>query len=189
MTAHTPTGFSPWKSEPEFQQLYDRLRGIAHARMARNAGHTLTPTGLVNEAMVRLLDSDMEKLYRDEAHFLATACIAMRHILVDHARRKGAQKRQPDLEAGVKSLRTLEHDLWNQRTAVLAPEMAIDVSRELDRIYESDPDKARFIELRAFAGLTFAEIGALLGMETKTVERRWRFVAAELRARLQGVVD
>jgi RNA polymerase sigma factor (TIGR02999 family) len=185
MPSDPATAFSPWKSEADFQQLYDRLRAIAHARMAGNAGHTLTPTGLVNEAMVKLLDSGNEKLYQDEAHFIATACTAMRHILVDHARRKGAKKRTGGAE-GAAPLSGLENELWNQRQIQLSPEAAIDVSRELDRIYERDADKAKFIELRVFAGLTFAEIGALLGLETKTAERRWRFVAAELRTRLNG---
>lgn len=178
--------FSPWKSDAEFQQLYNRLRAIAHARMAGNAGHTLTPTGLVNEAMLKLLDSKDRKQYQDEAHFIATACTAMRHTLVDHARRKGAQKRSSGAEGEASPSPQQEHDLWSQRAPKLSPETAIDVSRELDRLYEHDPEKARFIELRVFAGLTFAEIGALLGMETKTAERRWRFVAAELRTRLQG---
>jgi RNA polymerase sigma factor (TIGR02999 family) len=185
MSPDPVTRFSPWQSEAEFKQLYDRLRAIAHARMAGNSGHTLTPTGLVNEAMVKLLDSKTEKLYRDEAHFLATACTAMRHILVDHARRKSAYKRSNGGENADPS-GWPEHDLWSQRRIQLSPEAILDVSRELDRLSESDLEKAQLIELRAFAGLTFPEIGALMGLETKTAERRWRFAAAELRIRLQG---
>ena len=181
------TGFSPWNSEAEFQQLYDRLRAMARARMAGNEGHTLTPTGLVNEAMLKLLYSGEEKVYQDETHFIATACTAMRHILVDHARRKNAQKRSPGGEPAAPGTPHVEPELWAPPNLQLAPETAMDISRELDRLYDTNPEKAQFIELRVFAGLTFPEIGALLGMETKTAERRWRFLAAELRARLQGM--
>lgn len=146
--------------------------------MAGNGGHTLTPTGLVNEVMVKLLDGKPGS-YQDDAHFVATATTAMRHILVDHARRKAAVKRTNDEPAPV------DGDLWIEYRLQLSPEATLDVARELERLSETEPALVRLVELRVFGGLTFSEIGALMEIETKTAERRWRYASALLRSKLE----
>lgn len=171
-------GFSPWTDAASFQHLYQRLRIIARSRMAGNGGHTLTPTGLVNEAMVKLLDGSNAQ-FSDDAHFVATASTAMRHILVDHARRKTAVKRTNDNPVAT------ETDLWIEYRLQLSAEATLDVARELERLSSTEPELVRVIELRVFGGLTFSEIGALLNIETKTAERRWRYASALLRSKLE----
>jgi RNA polymerase sigma factor (TIGR02999 family) len=172
-------GFSPWADEAAFQELYRRLRSIARARMAGQASHTLTPTGLVNEVMLKMLGSEHPGHLNDESHFIATASTAMRHIMVDHARRKAALKRTNE------EPQPLHDDLWIEQRMRIAPEVTLDVAREMDKLAHDQPELVKVVEMRVFGGLTFVEIGALLGMETKTAERRWRYASALLRSKLE----
>jgi RNA polymerase sigma-70 factor (ECF subfamily) len=161
--------------------LYDRLRSLARAKMGgQAAAHTLDPTGLTNEAILRLLKCDASQI-KDEQHFLALAAEAMRQILVDHARAKTAGKRgggerpvslSDQVESGV-SLKSDPHE-------VLA------MSEAITSLQAEDAEAATIVKMRAFAGMDCAEIAALLGLSKRTVERRWRFALAELRVRLSG---
>lgn len=180
----TSNNFEPWSSEDALRPLYDRLRWIARSRLSGQSGHTLSPTGLVNEALARLLAAHSGKtepaVFHDEEHFIAAACEAMRHVLVDHARRKAAAKRQGGIQGDDFKGAAAGFELR------IAPEALLDINRELERLRETNAELARLVEMRVFGGLTFAEAGALLGMETKTAERRWRYAAALLRDRLGG---
>jgi RNA polymerase sigma factor (TIGR02999 family) len=170
--------------EPEQSQhlaivLYDRLRSLARARMSGQRGaHTLDPTGLANEAVLRLLKCDPSRI-RDEQHFLALAAEAMRQILVDHARAKTAQKRGDGAKA-----ESLSEDLHFSVQLRADPAEILSLSEALTALEEEDEDAATIVKMRAFVGMECDEIAALLGVSKRTVERRWRYAMAELRAKL-----
>lgn len=158
------------------EAVYGELRAIAGAYFReQRAEHTLQPTALVNEAFVRLIGSDPSAL-ESRAHFLALAAKAMRHILIDHARRKRADKRGGGMERV-----TLSGVLSS--TAEQAYD-AIDLDGALDRLAEIDERQARIVELRFFAGLKVTEAAALLGVSDRTVEMDWRMARAWLRREL-----
>ncbi len=159
--------------------LYEQLRAVARSRMAgQQAGHTLQPTALANEALAKILGSKAATI-RDEAHFLALAAEAVRQVIVDHARRKSAQKRGGPLRARV-------GDVDASPAPTFSPDLTLDLDLALSRLEAEDPDLATIVKLRTFSGLTTEEIGALLGVTRKTVERRWRYAAAVLRDQLAG---
>jgi RNA polymerase sigma factor (TIGR02999 family) len=160
--------------------LYDRLRALARARMAgQRAGHTLDPTGLANEAIVRLLKCDPDQI-KDEEHFMMLAAEAMRQILVDHARARATQKRgggvRPD---------SLDNECAAQAVQLrMDPLQLLALSEALDDFETQDPGAAAIVKMRNFAGMDCEEIAALLSLSRRTVERRWRYAMAELRVRL-----
>lgn len=172
--------FYPWQDDDALRSLYDRLRLIARARLAGN--YTISPTSLVNEALSRLLAASGrrgdEGRFADEGHFIASCCEAMRFVLVDHVRRKGAGKRTLDSPPELQPIAAGGIELKVPAEAIL------DLNRELDWLTAQDQLLAQLVEMRVFAGLTFVEIGALLNLPTKTAERRWRYATALLRDRL-----
>jgi RNA polymerase sigma factor (TIGR02999 family) len=160
--------------------LYDRLRALARSRMAgQRVGHTLDPTGLANEAIVRLLKCDASKINNEE-HFMMLAAEAMRQILVDHARARSAQKRG----GGVRP-ESLDRGQSSQAVQLrMEPLQLLALSEALDDFEKRDPNAAAVVKMRTFAGMDCDEIAALLGVSRRTVERRWRYAMAELRVRL-----
>lgn len=162
--------------------LYERLRSLAHAKMrGQRASHTLDPTGLANEAVIRLLKCDSASL-QDEDHFVRLAAEAMRQILIDHARARAAQKRG----AGAKpvSLDDLGgHDAIDLR---MDPDELLGLNEALASLERDEPETASIVKLRTFAGMDCEEIAALLGSSKRTIERRWRYAMAELRSRIEG---
>jgi len=159
-------------------RLYDELRRLARARMAHlPPGQTLQPTSLVNEVFMRL-SAEGDKPWRSEAQFFGAAAEAMRRVLVDHARRKHTQKRGGGWQ---------RHDpesLSDGLELHASPARVLDIDEALRALEAEDPDLATIVKLRVFSGLGTEEIGSLLGIARKTVERRWRFAAAALRAQL-----
>lgn len=152
--------------------LYRELRAIAGSQMARERGnHTLTPTALVHEAWLRLV-SGPQPAYRDRRHFLSIAAIAMRRVLVDHARGLLRDKRGGDL-ARV----TLDTGLA-QDGEDPAQLLAVDVA--LQRLAELDPTMARVVELRWFGGLTVEEAAEVLDTSPRSVNRAWTAARAWL---------
>lgn len=152
-----------------FDLLHAELRRIAGRFMARQAdGHTLQPTALVNEAYLRLVDRDAS--WADRAHFLNAAARAMRWILVDHARARGADKRK-----GVRV--TLDEE--RHGTADGVTEVVV-VHEALEKLEEVHPEHARVVELRYFAGLEYAEIAQVLGVTERTIYNRWKRAKAWL---------
>lgn len=156
--------------------VYDELRRLAAAYLAReSAAHTLQPTALVHEAYMRVSAQDGVEP-RNPAHLRALSAIAMRRVLVDHARGKKAAKRGGDwgkvtLEAG---LMEGEGDLD-----------ALELDAALNRLAEVDERRARVVELRFFGGLTNREVGEHLGVSETTVEADWRFARAWLSRELE----
>lgn len=165
--------------------LYDRLRALARVRMAgQRTGHTLDPTGLANEAIVRLLKCDPAQI-NDEEHFMLLAAEAMRQILVDYARARAAQKRG----GGVRP-EPLDAERLSQAVQLrMDPLQLLALNDALDDFQKHDPDAAAVVKMRTFAGMDCEEIAALLNLSRRTVERRWRYAMAELRARLSDAAS
>jgi RNA polymerase sigma factor (TIGR02999 family) len=157
--------------------VYEELRALAHAKMARQqAGHTLQTTALVNEAYLKLVGSE-DPGWEGRAHFFGAAAQAMRQILVDQARRKarvkhGGDMRRVDLDDSPATIEGPTDD-------VLALDKAI---TELEQI---DPRKSRLVMLRYFAGLTMEDTAKTLGVSLPTAERDWRYVKVWLYDRLR----
>ncbi len=146
--------------------VYDELRRLAHRHLAREAeGHTLSTTALVHEAYLRL-GAEGTGAFNDRTHFFAVAARAMRHILVDHARRQHAVKRG-DGARGV-PLETVEQLAVEERAGLL---VALDEA--LARLAALDPRQAEVVECRFFAGLTEEETAQALGIGLRTAKRDW----------------
>ena len=153
--------------------VYDELRRLAAARMADGTpGHTLQPTALVHEAWLRLVGDESEMQFQNRTHFFAAAAEAMRHILIDDARRKHA------LRHGGGQQRVDVDDL---QIAVPAPdEELLAVNEALDRLARLDPAKADLVKLRFFVGMTMTEAAAALGISEPVAKRRWALARAWL---------
>ena len=159
-----------------FERLYDELRAIAARRLAaERGGHTLSATALVNEAYVKL--SGLEELeWKNRAQFFAIAARAMRRILVNHARERGAAKRG----GGVEHLTLTPAVAGSQRGEALAWADLITLEAALDELARLDSRQARIAEMRVFGGMTHDEIADALGVSRPTVERDWRLARAML---------
>ena len=153
--------------------VYDELRRVAAARMANGApGHTLQPTALVHEAWLRLVGHDGDAQFQNRTHFFAAAAEAMRHILIDHARRKQA------LRHGGGQQRVDADDL--EIAAPADDDELLAVNDALDRLAQADPAKAELVKLRYFVGLTIEEAAAALAISEATAKRRWALAKAWL---------
>jgi RNA polymerase sigma-70 factor, ECF subfamily len=142
------------------------LRRLAHAYMRRERdGHTLQTSALINEAYLRLID-DADVDWQSRAHFFGVAAQAMRRVLVDHARSRGALKRGAGARAV--DLEAVGAMLVDERAGEL---VALDDA--LDELARVDPRKVRVIELRFFGGLTGEETAEALGLSSATVQREW----------------
>jgi len=157
---------------------YQELRAIAHRRLvARDHGGTLSTTALVHEAYLKLADQSRAG-WRDQAHFLALASLAMRHVLVDRARERMALKR-----GGVRRQVTLNEDVVAVEDQ---PETLIQLDEALDRLSNVDPRLARVVECRFFGGLTESDTAATLGVTVRTVQRDWVKARVLLRRMLES---
>jgi len=156
--------------------VYDELRAIAGRQLAvERANHTLRPTALVHEAYIRLADSGPLSV-TGRRHFLRLAARAMRQILVDSARARGAQKR-----GGEWRQVTLQGDLAG---AELQPWDVLDLHDALERLATLDPDLERLVELRFFTGLTVDEAAEALGVSPRKAAKDWAAVRLWLRREL-----
>ena len=165
-----------------FEASYQELRRLARAYLARERReHTLQTTALVHEAYLRLVDSSKLE-WKSRAHFLAIAARVMRRILVDHARRRKSTKRAGSWK---------QVSLSQADTAGLVPGnldlLALDVA--LTRLQEGDPEKARVVEMRFFAGMTTGEIAEVLGVTERTVRRHWAAAKVRLYKDLTATPD
>ena len=158
---------------------YRELRVLAASFFrAERAGHSLQPTALVHEAWLRLATSRGLNL-DDRSSFLAMASVTMRRILVEHARRRLADKR------GGGWTRVMLEGGPAQPNAVEALEAnVLAVHEALDQLAELHERQARIVEMRWFGGLTVPEIADVLGLVPRTVEKDWTMAKAWLRRRL-----
>lgn len=151
--------------------VYPELRAIAQRQLGgERAGHTLQATALVNEAYMRL--SRLDRIdWQDRVHFVRMASRVMREILVDHARRHGAGKRDGGERVPI------------TQVDVAAPVGDIDMlalDGALDRLAAIDPARAQLVELRYFGGLTIEETAEALAISPATAKRHWQAARAWL---------
>ena len=155
-----------------FAAVYGELRRVAHHVLLRERpGHTLSTTGLVHETYFKLVDKSRVE-WHDRAHFFGVAARAMRQILVDYARRRGALKRGGRVE-----VLALEEGLV---PAEERAEAFLAVDDALTRLAAHDAGMARVVECRFFAGLTEEETAEATGTSLRTVQRQWRRAKAWL---------
>jgi RNA polymerase sigma-70 factor (ECF subfamily) len=174
-------------SSPEVRQslsellpsIYDELRGLARRCLAgERRNHSLEPTALVHEAYMRLAAQRGDG-FVSRAHFLGLAARMMRRILVDHARRRNADRR-----GGGSIAVTLDEELL-----AAAPEGGVDILLLHDALTELarlDPRQARVVELRFFGGLTVEETAGILEISEPTVNRDWQTARIFLRHALRS---
>lgn len=162
--------------------VHAELRRIAQRQMRQErSGHTLQATALVNEAYLRLA-GDQQLQWRDRAHFFAVCAQVMRHILIDHARSRGREKR------GGGVVQVSLNDALLVADDQIADILALDEA--LSALERMDPQKARLVELRYFAGLTVEETAEVLNTSPRTVRREWRRARAWLyRMMGEGTAD
>jgi RNA polymerase sigma factor (TIGR02999 family) len=160
--------------DPEFvQAIYAALHRLAAQALAREGGaHTLQATALLNEAFLDL--SQRNTRFRDRGHFFATATLCMRHILVDHARRKKADKRGDGL-----------HAEWGEamQESVVGGTLDVDLialDLAMDQLHDSDARRAQIVQLAYFGGFKREEIAELLHVSLRTVDRELRLGEAWL---------
>lgn len=156
------------------------LRGIAAGQLrSERAGHTLQATALVNEAWLRLTDGTRFP-FDSRPAFLAAATVAMRRILIDHARGRAAAKRGgPDRR---------REPLPADAVAMVTEDRCDDLlalDEAIDRLVASDAELGEIVRLRFYAGLPVEKVAEVLGLSPRTVKRRWSFARAWLLARLQ----
>lgn len=163
--------------------VYEELRQLAAARMAQeNPGQTLQPTALVHEAYVRLVGAQTaNKGFDNRGHFFAAAAEAMRRILIDRARRRRSSK-------GGGDYRRVELD--DGAALPAGDDKAADDLLALDEALQQfeieDPQKARLVKLRYFAGLSIQEAADALGISPATAKRHWIYARSWLYGKLQG---
>ncbi|MEM8884581.1 MAG: ECF-type sigma factor [Planctomycetota bacterium] len=164
--------------EELFRVLLSELRRIAGAHMrGQSSEHTLQPTALVNEAYMRLLGGRSTD-WKDRAHFLATASRAMRSILIDHARARGAARR------GGERPKPLVHADQAPITGPNLDLLALDEA--LTKFAAISPERAQVVELKFFGGLTNEETARVLGVAERTVYRMWEYSRAWLHTELKS---
>ena len=145
--------------------VYPDLKRLAHFQLAgERPNHTLNTTAIVHEAFVRLAGG--QSAWTDRAHFLRAASKVMRHLLVDHARKRRAEKRG----GGVDALELDEQRVESSDDSVAV--LALDTA--LKDMAAMDPRLESIVECRYFAGLTVVETAEALGMAVRTVERDWQ---------------
>jgi RNA polymerase sigma factor (TIGR02999 family) len=163
----------PHAAEHLMPLVYDELRKLAAQKLAQETpGQTLQATALVHEAYVRLVDVDKVQHWNGRGHFFAAAAEAMRRILVDQARRKQAEKHggdrlRVDLPEGLAAAEARSDDL-----------VALDEA--LSRLELHDPEAARLVKLRYFAGLSHQDAAAAIGISRGAADRLWALARAWL---------
>ena len=165
-------------SEQLLPVVYDELRRLAAARMSQEAaGHTLQPTALVHEAWLRLVGGQKQS-WENRAHFFGAAAEAMRRILIERARRKSRLKRG----SGQALLDIADLDV----IAAMPDDKVLLVDEAVEQLKLEDPEKAKIVLLKFFAGLTNEQAAEILNVNERTVRRQWEFAKAWLFERIRG---
>jgi RNA polymerase sigma factor (TIGR02999 family) len=159
--------------------VYEELRKLAASKLAlQSAEQTLQPTALVHEAYLKLL-GDGSHSWQDQRHFFAAAAEAMRHLLVDRARRKatlrhGGGWQRVDLECVVAAAKTTDDNI-------------LLINEALEKFAAHDAVAAELVKLRFFAGLTFPQAARVLGLSERTAKRSWTYARAWLFKEIQSL--
>lgn len=161
-----------------FELLYRDLRGIAGYYMNQERpGHTLQPTALVNEAYLRIF-GDRPPAFSGRAHFLAVASRVMRHVLVEYARAKKAEKRGGGVQTvSLDEVFAIGTEDWSK---------VLVLNDAMERLSKWDPRQCEIVEMRFFGGLTEDEIASVLEVSPRTVKRDWAHARAWLRGEMAG---
>lgn len=158
--------------------VYGQLRRMARSQLNHERGdHTLQPTALVNDVLMRLIGTgDLE--WKSRAHFFAVSSAIMRRILIDSARAHRAEKRDGNhIQVSLHS--NLKYE-WRQAESLLA------LNDALDRLATVDLRLSKVVEMRFFAGMTEAEIAEVLNVNVRTVKRDWQFAKDWLYREMTG---
>lgn len=169
--------------------VYDELRRLAAGYLGRHeAGdgrsHTLQPTALVHEAFVKMVGAD--KAWSGRDHFMAVAAIAMRQVLVDHARRKSAEKRGGGDTPSKRADISIESLAESNRQSDLREVHVLELDDLLKTLAQSGERTAKVAELRLFGGMEHEQIARVLGLSRMTIHREWVVARAWLAAHMQG---
>jgi len=168
----------PQAAEKLLDLVYDELRHLASAKMAQQApGQTLQPTALVHEAWLRLVGG-RHPTFRNSRHFFAAAAEAMRHILIDRARRKQTERHGGRFER----VEMEEFEL----AAPSPDDELLDVHEVLDAFSVQYPVQSELVKLRYFAGMSNEEVSQVLGISLSTVNNYWNFSRAWLFKQIRG---
>ena len=169
------------------EAVYQDLRSMARRRLrSERPNHTLQPTALVNESFLRLVRQDRVE-WHNRNQFFGVASQIMRRVLVDHARREQAAKRNGGLRI-----------TWPEDDRAPSPSSAklgaayldiLALDDVLGELAKLDPRQARIVELRYFAGLSIEETAALLEISPRTVKRDWQMARAWLKRELSGSAE
>ena len=144
-------------------QVYEELRAIARRQLAiRAGGGTLSTTGLVHEAYLKLA-AQAGLGWNDRGHFVALAALAMRHVLVDRAKARFTAKR-----GGERQQITFDDEMI---PAIEQPEILLQLSEAIDALAAVEPRLAQVIDCRFFGGMSEEELAEALGVTTRTVQR------------------
>ncbi len=165
-------GGDPRAAEELLPLVYDELRKLAAARMANEQpGQTLQATALVHEAWMRIAGAGNSH-WNSRGHFFAAAAEAMRRILVEIARRKSR------LKHGAGAV----HQAVDEVTiaAAVPEDRLVQLNDALAQLEHEDPEAARIVNLRYFAGLTNEQVAEVLNLSLRSVERRWTWAKAWL---------
>jgi RNA polymerase sigma factor (TIGR02999 family) len=169
----------PQAAEQLLPLVYDELRKLAAVRLAQERpGQTLQATALVHDAYLKLVDTDKAQHWNSRGHFFGAAAEAMRRILVDQARRKqahkrGGQGRRVPLDAADIGFTSPANEL-------------LDIDDALTRLDTEDPQAARLIQLRYFAGLSIEDAAELVGISRSTAYEHWSYARVRLRTLLDA---
>lgn len=169
----------PRAAEELLPLVYEELRKLAAIKLAQQPpDQTLQPTALVHEVYLRLL-GDGTHSWQNRRHFFAAAAEAMRHLLVDRARRKAAVRhgggwRRIDLDNVVVATKTTDDNI-------------LLINEALERLTAHDPGAAELVKLRFFGGLTFPQAAEVLGLSERTAKRSWAYARAWLFKEIQSL--
>jgi len=168
----------PMAAEKLLNLVYEELRRLAAFKMSQQApGQTLQPTALVHEAWLRLVGT-RNPTFKNRSHFFSAAAEAMRHILIDRARRKQTQRHGGGFE---------RVDLDNVALAAPSPDdQLLAVNEALDKFALQHPLQAELVKLRYFASMTNEEVAQLLGISISTAKNYWNFARGWLFNEIQS---
>ncbi len=155
----------PSAADALFTVLYDELHRMARRELSRRGGGvTLSTTTLLHEAYLDISARE-GTAFPDRARFMAYACRVMRGLIIDYARRRQAQKRGGEFE-----ITAIATDI---AAAAANPDELTDLNDGLVELEQTEPRLARVVDLKFFCGFSFAEIGSMMGVSERTVQRDW----------------
>ncbi|MEL7446909.1 MAG: ECF-type sigma factor [Pseudomonadota bacterium] len=158
-----------------FAQHYDDLAGLARSRRRRsNAADTMMTEDILHESFLKL---GQEKSWRDEKHFLCAASLAIRHVIIDYARRKLTAKRKHERVEDAEAVERIAE--YGE-----SPEELVAIGNLMEQLEEAKPRWARIVDARYFAGMTEEETAAMLDISDRTVRRDWTDARAWLAERV-----